>query len=483
MFKKFYLFIYLFFNFNFNFIYSNEEVIDENIFDYVESNNELLDLFRKNSRILLVSEEEKNLYKEKLKFFENFFEKKINLSEENLNKRIILIKENLLNEKVSEIKESVNFVFKDNVSHKDTIKYLINQSNILINNNDLIEKKSIIESLKNSDKIEEIQNLIKKYKDLDLNTEKNLDLINKNDEKNKKLIFKSINAIFIGINIFNFVCFPVRTFGFIKEKIKPLEKFLNDSTILEDLILAFKGKCIATDEDLDTTAKTAMKLNYIDQILNIIGAYREKVGSMKITFEHSDLNTSYYFIKDSVSKKSLKNTIENIEGLSTKLLNLVDKSSIFLFLSKYCYFSYFLINCSSYFYTFFQNYKLVKDFEKNILLNYNKKIEISKKIKELIENECKNKNLKLKEFKQNIFDKNINSNKKEINNIFKNDFYNKYIRMTRNEYFAKDKFLENNKKYSIIFNYDFKENKFFKVKNNSIYMLDNFINFSDSLVL
>ena len=39
---------------NFNFVLSNEEISDENIFDYVESDNELLNLYRKNSRILLI---------------------------------------------------------------------------------------------------------------------------------------------------------------------------------------------------------------------------------------------------------------------------------------------------------------------------------------------------------------------------------------------------------------------------------------------
>ena len=55
---------------NFNFVLSNEEISDENIFDYVESDNELLNLYRKNSRILLISEEEKKLYKEKIKFIQ-----------------------------------------------------------------------------------------------------------------------------------------------------------------------------------------------------------------------------------------------------------------------------------------------------------------------------------------------------------------------------------------------------------------------------
>ena len=92
----FFLFLFIFI-FNIKVSYSNEILNDENIFEFVETDNELLNFYRKNFKELKVSTEEINLYNKKLKFFGDFFEKKINLKEEDLKKRIILIKENLLN--------------------------------------------------------------------------------------------------------------------------------------------------------------------------------------------------------------------------------------------------------------------------------------------------------------------------------------------------------------------------------------------------
>ena len=180
---------------SFNFLYSNE-IKEKHILEFVETDNDLLNFYRETSKNVNVSQEEIDIYKKKLIFFENFLNKKTNLNDEEIKNKIILIKENLLNEEASGVKKSIDEIFKNNVSSEGSFSYLKNQSNFNINNETLIEKQKIIENLKNSNKIEEIKKLIKEYKKLDLNTENNIKEAFDKNKKGKKSLFRFLNIIF-----------------------------------------------------------------------------------------------------------------------------------------------------------------------------------------------------------------------------------------------------------------------------------------------
>ena len=176
---------------------SNDFIDEKFINDCFEKDYKLLNLLRANCNNFNIDNEEVDLYKKQRKFYFDFFKKedsKLNYIQ--IQNKITLIKENLLNEKFSNIKESLDNNFKNYISNKSTLMFLLNQSNLNVNNKDLIEKQKLIENLKNSNKIEKIQNLIKEYKLLDKGTEKNIEKIFEENKKNKKNIFKSFIFLF-----------------------------------------------------------------------------------------------------------------------------------------------------------------------------------------------------------------------------------------------------------------------------------------------